>query len=204
MNDSNQTQLSCSASGRNNNQYDTHEDQAPILPASAEPTHKAPSPSFVENHKDSTPPQSAASLSSLSLAEPRSFQIGGKHIGASELVTVEDIRAHLAFLGAFAKLKESVRSQSGPDIGYSGDELWGIYIARAVDRFARWARRGLSNFAGGLKDMEEKEVPPLDILMAWHTYLLNPRVYYEDGIKGQSSLFHIRYEVCYVSKMMFD
>ncbi|EUC57195.1 ATP-dependent RNA helicase DOB1, putative [Rhizoctonia solani AG-3 Rhs1AP] len=30
------------------------------------------------------------------------------------------------------------------------------------------------------------EVPPLDVLMAWHTYMLNPRPYYEDGVTGRA------------------
>ncbi|KAH7318890.1 hypothetical protein B0J17DRAFT_773168 [Rhizoctonia solani] len=35
------------------------------------------------------------------------------------------------------------------------------------------------------------EVPPLDVLMAWHTYMLNPRVYYEDGVTKKSRLLGI-------------
>ncbi|KAH7318892.1 hypothetical protein B0J17DRAFT_300081 [Rhizoctonia solani] len=35
------------------------------------------------------------------------------------------------------------------------------------------------------------EVPPLDVLMAWHTYMLNPRVYYEDRVTKKSRLLGI-------------
>ncbi|QRW11330.1 dammaradiene synthase [Ceratobasidium sp. AG-Ba] len=137
-------------------------------------------------------PQRARAPSMPNIPAPQTFQIGQKVISTFELVTIPEIRAHLAFLGAFARLKASVKSQKGPDVRGSVDELWAIYLARAVDRFAKWTERGLDNFINGTRDMKEEEVPPLDVLMAWHAYMLNPRVYYEDGMRGKSKLFCIR------------
>ncbi|KAG8735955.1 hypothetical protein FRC10_009959 [Ceratobasidium sp. 414] len=139
----------------------------------------------------STLPQRTRAPSASNGPAPQVFDIGSKAVGASELVAIPEICAHLSFLGAFARLKASVKSQKGPGVRGSVDEQWAIYLARAVDRFAHWVGKGLGN-ASGSRDITEDEVPPLDVLMAWHTYMLNPRVYYEDGMKGKSKLLNIR------------
>ncbi|KAG8717576.1 hypothetical protein FRC09_014057 [Ceratobasidium sp. 395] len=147
---------------------------------------KRPSLDAKEDNKvASILPERARAPSPSDFPAPQSFKIGTKVIGAFELVSIPEIRSHLAFLGAFARLKASVKSQKGPDVRDSADELWAIYVARAADR-------GLGDFDGEVRDMKEEEVPPLDVLMAWHTYLLNPRVYYEDGLRAKSKLFYIR------------
>jgi hypothetical protein len=132
--------------------------------------------------------------SSTDFPPPQSYNIGSKVLAPFELVAIPEIRAHLSFLGAFARLKAEVKSQKGPDVRGSVDELWAIYIARAVDRFALWVKNGLSALGeGASRELVEDEIPPLDVLMAWHTYMLNPRVYYEDGVRGKSQLLQIRY-----------
>jgi hypothetical protein len=132
--------------------------------------------------------------SSTDFPPPQSYNIGSKVLAPFELVTIPEIRAHLSFLGAFARLKAEVKSQKGPEVRTgSVDELWAIYIARAVDRFALWVKNGLGGLGHHTRKLVEDEVPPLDVLMAWHTYMLNPRVYYEDGVRGKSQLLQIRY-----------
>ncbi|KAH7338099.1 hypothetical protein B0J17DRAFT_717757 [Rhizoctonia solani] len=114
---------------------------------------------------------------------PPTIIINGKTIGPFDLITEREVKAHLVFLGAFARLKAEVKSQKGVDVRGSTDELWAIYLARAVDRFAAWISKGLPADldTSNSRLLNEDEVPPLDVLMAWHAYLLNPRVYYEDG-----------------------
>lgn len=114
--------------------------------------------------------------------------------GPFELASLPEIQVHLAFLCAFTRLKAQVKSQSGPVIRHSADELWAIYVAQAVDRFALWLERMLSKLGGSEpREFTENEAPPLDVLMAWHTYMLNPRVFFEDGLRGKSRLLGIRF-----------
>ncbi|QRV82579.1 dammaradiene synthase [Ceratobasidium sp. AG-Ba] len=138
-----------------------------------------------------SPSQGARASVKEVLPTPPFFEIGGQNVSGFGLVTSNEICAHLSLLGAFARLKASVKSQKGPDVRRSADELWAIYLARAVDRFAKWAERGIYYSRGEVRKMREEEVPPLDVLMAWHAYMLNPRVYYEDGIREKSRLSNI-------------
>ena len=124
---------------------------------------------------------------------PPSLVIGTHTLEPFDLVTIPEIQAHLSFLGAFARLKAQVKSQKGPDVRGSVDELWATYIARAVDRFAKWIDKVVYHQTGSdLRELAEVDVPPLDVLMAWHTYMLNPRVYFEDGARKKSKLWKIR------------
>ncbi|CAE6501435.1 unnamed protein product [Rhizoctonia solani] len=124
---------------------------------------------------------------------PPTLIINGKTIGPFDLITVQEVKTHLVFLGAFTRLKAEVKSQKGVDVRGSTDELWAIYLARAVNRFATWVSKGLPTDldASNARQLNEDEVPPLDVLMAWHAYLLNPRVYYEDGVTKKSQLLGI-------------
>lgn len=70
-------------------------------------------------------------------------------------VTTEDVKAHLALLGAF----HSLRMKSGDDT------TWQMHVATSVAKFQRWARQ--------LQPTEMTSLQiDLDILMVWHTYLL--------------------------------
>jgi hypothetical protein len=126
---------------------------------------------------------------------PPTLVINNKAVGPFDLVSIHEIKAHLVFLGAFARLKAAVKAQKGVDVRGSTDELWSTYLARAVDRFAAWAVKGLPTDLNESVSrlLKEEEVPPLDVLMAWHAYMLNPRVYFEDGVNKKSQLLNIRY-----------
>ncbi|KAF9741462.1 hypothetical protein PMIN01_01001 [Paraphaeosphaeria minitans] len=92
------------------------------------------------------------------------------------------------------------------------EKRWSVFVARAVDRFERWWERLLegcgawnaklqTSYFDGARSGEAKEVarwpsegigmdaflykcmPPLDVLMVWHTYMLNPRAYLEDCMR---------------------
>ncbi|CAK3832178.1 Hypothetical predicted protein [Lecanosticta acicola] len=94
------------------------------------------------------------------------------------------------------------------------EKRWAIYLQRAVDRFEVWwnavtpnARmidRGTlerSGKAGTLLKpahmngqaimLDMTNIPPADVLMVWHSYMLNPRAYLEDCIRyGRMPLWH--------------
>ncbi|KAK3059736.1 hypothetical protein LTS18_010164, partial [Coniosporium uncinatum] len=88
------------------------------------------------------------------------------------------------------------------------EKRWAVYVNRAVDRFARWYEACVPVTVGsgpcggkltqdvlttqeGIQDIAEAgqpiamlmakdRMPPLDVLMVWHAYLLNPRCFFED------------------------
>jgi hypothetical protein len=56
-------------------------------------------------------------------------------------------------------------------LNYVGDAANGAY----PERFERWCYSLSASFKLSLVPSEiEKELPPLDVLMVWHSYLLNP------------------------------
>lgn len=86
------------------------------------------------------------------------------------------------------------------------EKRWALYVARAVERFEAWwlgvlCKRELSNrltqnemvsnnpdYAQFMERGRQQKwtsamLPPLDVLMVWHAFLLNPRNYLEDCIR---------------------
>ena len=96
------------------------------------------------------------------------------------------------------------------------EKRWAVYITRAVDRFHAWISAAVP--ASPMPTMAEMErdgrngqitnpdyvktamppigalnMPPLDVLMVWHAYMLNPRAYLEDCIRlGRMALWNTR------------
>ncbi|KAJ6589688.1 hypothetical protein B0H19DRAFT_1058674 [Mycena capillaripes] len=113
---------------------------------------------------------------------PKEFKLGSHTI--QPFVTAAQIKDHLALLNEFAALKAKVQSAptSGDRLPFPQNSLpehrmaW--FVGLAVERFEKWcialrpehAARGLSVV-----------LPPLDVLMVWHAYMLNPGWYSEDG-----------------------
>lgn len=95
---------------------------------------------------------------------------------------------------------------------FIADKRWDVFVQRAVLRFESWwtALRGDSNwrkitvrdvFRGKpfrlwndrIKDpLTIDHLPPLDVLMVWHSFLLSPRRYLEDCLlQGKSSILSL-------------
>ena len=92
------------------------------------------------------------------------------------------------------------------------EKRWAVYVARAVDRFDAWLTKLLPearpmNMAtfmtegpkgtlceptyGQLRQFNRNNMPPADVLMVWHSYMLNPRAYLEDCLRqGRMRLWH--------------
>lgn len=106
---------------------------------------------------------------------PELFPIGQYKV--RPLVNVTELQAHLKLLGAFYELKREVQSQPSGIATTNQDLAWIVFVNRAVYRFFAWAcAKWMLTSPGLYADM----MPPLDVIMVWHTYLLNPRSYYED------------------------
>ncbi|KZP04393.1 hypothetical protein FIBSPDRAFT_767494 [Athelia psychrophila] len=109
---------------------------------------------------------------------PATFKIGHKETSGL-LVTPAQLRGHLGLLRLFWDLRqraESVDQDSRlPAFTKRMDpELrWAYFVTLAVDRFERW-----------VKNMHADSVsfifPPIDVVMVWHAYLLNPGWFSED------------------------
>lgn len=90
------------------------------------------------------------------------------------------------------------------------EKRWAVYVARAVDRFAQWwdtcvpatlegapcakltgadicSKTGIEftpGFARPIVQLGSKDqLPPIDVIMVWHSYLLNPRNFFEDCLR---------------------
>ncbi|QIW99532.1 hypothetical protein AMS68_005050 [Peltaster fructicola] len=93
------------------------------------------------------------------------------------------------------------------------EKRWAVYVARAVDRFESWSQARFpcggqptismihylgrigyltlqTNVSSGLNGpplqaeaLSENDLPPLDVLLVWHAFMLNPRAYFEDCLR---------------------
>ncbi|KAL3466081.1 hypothetical protein BJX64DRAFT_285012 [Aspergillus heterothallicus] len=88
------------------------------------------------------------------------------------------------------------------------EKVWQVFVSRAVERFTVWwktrradgmmGRGRVTVTVSGLKrfevdpengealgmGIEREALPPLDVLMVWHTFMLNPRAYLEDCLRS--------------------
>lgn len=83
------------------------------------------------------------------------------------LLSVAELESHLRLLGAIDNLRERVE-EAATEIGEEKTDQWATYLARAVYRFHRWS----TTLPRGLTAIEDDNLPPLDVLMVWHSYLL--------------------------------
>ncbi|KZT63753.1 hypothetical protein DAEQUDRAFT_699761 [Daedalea quercina L-15889] len=120
---------------------------------------------------------------------PPAFLIG-PHDLIHPLVSIQYVKAHLSLLGAFSALRERVETcpqEDLPDLARNLDStpysprVWVWFVCLAVERFHRWAK-GV-RFHQEIEVWIEAEVPPLDVLMVWHAYMLNPTWYAEDCLR---------------------
>jgi hypothetical protein len=90
------------------------------------------------------------------------------------------------------------------------DKRWAVFVTKAVARFEKWwdsmsgtstwdrpirtydfetndlgpyTVRGFPTTGAGYQDDSSFCLPPLDVLMVWHSYMLNPRIYLEDSVR---------------------
>ncbi|KAG8809140.1 hypothetical protein FRC17_003598 [Serendipita sp. 399] len=59
------------------------------------------------------------------------------------------------------------------------DSAWVVFVNKAVYRFFAWASATWNRTSSPA--LSETYIPPLDVIMVWHTYLLNPRAFFEDS-----------------------
>ncbi|KAK0499368.1 hypothetical protein EDD18DRAFT_1460302 [Armillaria luteobubalina] len=127
------------------------------------------------NESDTSPP---------SYELPYPLLIGRRAI-QTPFVNISQLKGHLCLLKHFASLKKEVERM---DCSVYGDapkdkkRRWSWFIGLAVERFERWCKELTNddkiNFA-------DQCLPPIDIIMVWHAYLLNPARYSEDSLRNE-------------------
>ncbi|KAG9006792.1 hypothetical protein FRB90_009736, partial [Tulasnella sp. 427] len=96
-------------------------------------------------------------------------------------VSCEDVRAHLSLLRAFHDIRTSADDAT----------TWKNVVANSVAKFQAWAMQPQAPENSSLS-------VDLDILMVWHTYLLNPVKYQQDAIRLYPSLLRLEFAYfCY-------
>ena len=123
---------------------------------------------------------------------------------------IETCTTHLQLLAAFSRLKKSISSTQGLfGIEDSSDPpaedlRWTLFVANAVFRFQRWFRTltpsqfqpsltldvavnpsKLDNLMAGTEPLlwTHEMLPPLDVLMVFHSYVLNPHTFLQDCLR---------------------
>ncbi|KAF8638227.1 hypothetical protein AX16_010537, partial [Volvariella volvacea WC 439] len=140
-----------------------------------------PPPSYTGGPGSSTPHTTTNELPtppgySLPLrTHPIEYQIGSRKL-----------QTPLPACGAFAELRRKVEIEymDLPEWNYSmpndPKRRWGWFIGIAVERFERWCMTFPSTSDESPIYVGRDDLPPLDVMMVWHAYLLNPRWYAED------------------------
>ncbi|KAJ5240596.1 uncharacterized protein N7469_002187 [Penicillium citrinum] len=139
-------------------------------------------------------------------------------ITSTNNVTAQESVAHLKLISAIASLRDSVRKTDNlfgicdnDARGFSEprkqaqaascvqEKRWAVYVARAVERFTTWWETTVPSpetIEISSPDTPETNVlwsvdmlPPLDIIMVWHSFMLNPRAFLEDCLRHRKMRF---------------
>ncbi|KAJ6620392.1 hypothetical protein B0H10DRAFT_2163599 [Mycena sp. CBHHK59/15] len=140
----------------------------------------APPPSYTSVDPPSiNAPTGAQDAAPPDYSFPTTFIIGARSTGAP-FVNAAQIKDHLALLRAFAELKLEVEGLPDADIPHmpaDKERRWAWFVGLAVERFEKWCKKlQPSHSEKGVATL----LPPVDVLMVWHSYLLNPGWYAED------------------------
>ncbi|KAG8947391.1 hypothetical protein FRC03_001046, partial [Tulasnella sp. 419] len=180
----------------------------PLPPSySASPLENShtPPPEDAENHDPYLPPYETPAARAEVLAhsplistnpEFATFYPVGKRKNVHALIHPFDLADHLTLLRAFHQIREDIRASVDATM-VNPDDVWDVSLAKAVRRFEQWVKEAVgftprNATEGRPAPFQEHEIPPVDVIMIWHTYLLNPRIYYEDGLRINKAFLLLR------------
>lgn len=111
------------------------------------------------------------------------FVLGGHTI--EPLVTIDEVKDHLTILAIFQKVHDSIEEGGVILDDTTGlpipTDLYHLHLAKIQHRFDLWISRILRDHADNSPSPPQlKDVPPTDVLMFLHSYMLNPWDFYED------------------------
>lgn len=111
------------------------------------------------------------------------------------LITVSELRHYIKLLAAFDNLLQHVRQTSGTT--GTSDERCTAFFASAAYAFDNWASGHRESKSSARPTIRPDALPSLEVLMAWHAYLIKPRWYYEDEVRlGSLGPFPLAMAVC--------
>ncbi|KAG8691459.1 hypothetical protein FRC11_003464 [Ceratobasidium sp. 423] len=113
---------------------------------------------------------------------PTIFKIGKSY--TPPLISVASVRNHLLLLSCFSTLRRNVED-APPSLPLDVDPeiKRAIYLVRAEYRFGLWVDKIVNRperQRGEVTELTDAEIPPVDVLLLLHAYLLNPVAYHED------------------------
>ncbi|KAG6369623.1 hypothetical protein JVT61DRAFT_14192 [Boletus reticuloceps] len=112
---------------------------------------------------------------------PPTYVVGTQH-AQRPLVSPEHVKGHIRLLRAFYNLRitvEDCKDRRIPEYAAKMDKdtRWRWFVHLAVERFERWVK---SLESVPLEKFVTGHIPPVDVWMVWHAYLLSPCWYAED------------------------
>lgn len=98
----------------------------------------------------------------------------------SPLVTIERTKAHLLLTGAFVRLLDPI----GPSyMGTVISDRLHSFLSRAVYRLELYLKHVLSS-SPNAQSLQSRDLPPLDVALALHSYVLSPHRLFEDSLSS--------------------
>ncbi|SJL02729.1 uncharacterized protein ARMOST_06065 [Armillaria ostoyae] len=122
--------------------------------------------------------------SSPSYELPYPLFIGRRAI-QTPFVSISQLKGHLCLLKHFTSFKERVEGidhSKYRDAPKDRERRWSWFVGLAVERFERWCKELTSDDKMNFAD---QCLPPVDVIMVWHAYLLNPARYSEDSLRKE-------------------
>lgn len=136
---------------------------------------------------------------------PETFIIGSQRVNL--LVHPQHLKGHLSLLHAFHTLRHTIEAGDVSRLPHDvrtmdPEKRWGWFVNIAVERyvsrfsklvcnllsmFYRFSRWCISLNERRLRNIEQT-LPPIDVVMVWHAYLLNPMYEYTIDSALQHSL----------------
>lgn len=121
------------------------------------------------------PPDARSETPPPPFSFPTTYPVGQHNHKDSQgtlFLTRSDVLAHLRLLGAFDRLRETVeRTSEGIAENLDAASRWSLFIEVAVYRLEIYLRALMATIHDG---ESEKMLPPLDVCLVLHSYLLNP------------------------------
>ncbi|PCH36330.1 hypothetical protein WOLCODRAFT_146214 [Wolfiporia cocos MD-104 SS10] len=123
----------------------------------------------------------SSSPDSRDTGSSRTYRVGATQL-AAPLVEAKHLQAYLRLLGAFRALRAAIEACGDarlPELVSFLDapDRWAWFVGLAVERFQRWAAAVRpADFEAWVRE----QLPPVDVLMVWHAYMLSPEWYAED------------------------
>ncbi|KAJ7761130.1 hypothetical protein B0H16DRAFT_1531933 [Mycena metata] len=113
-------------------------------------------------------------------------------------VSIDDVRTHLKVMTTFHKLHIDVDT-SGVQVNPAtnlpiASAAQTAFLTKAVERFSLWLQRVVKTperCAGRIVPLEPQEMPPVDVLMVLHAYMLSPWNFFEDCVRQYPFLNNI-------------